>query len=68
MGGYPTLILFENGEAIGKHTGGRSLNDLLEFIKKNINEEGEGESRKETEEEEPPSDGDDLVSAWLQYM
>ena len=59
--GYPTLILFENGEPVTKYNGGRTLTDFVEFIKKHVDatdnepqeEDSESDSPgKETEEEE----------------
>ncbi len=57
--GYPTLILFENGEAIGKYDGGRTLNDLVEYLKKNM-DEGEKE-----EDEEEEAEGEVVRGAYM---
>ncbi len=52
--GYPTLILFENGEPVSKYNGGRTLNDLVDFVKENVANKAPSDTagRKETEEVE----------------
>ena len=63
--GYPTLVLFENGEAIAKHKGGRTLNELLDFIKENMNEEDKPQHQQPEEEasksEEEKDQEDEVV-------
>ena len=50
------MVLFENGEAIAKHKGGRSLNELLDFIKENMNEEDKPQQHQQPEEEASKSE------------
>ena len=34
--GYPTLILFKNGQKVTEYTGSRDLGDLVEFMLEHI--------------------------------
>lgn len=50
--GYPTLLLFETGEAIGKYEGARDLKNLMEFVKKNMADNEEVDEAKIQEKSE----------------
>ncbi len=55
MNGFPTLLIFSNGEKVGEYNGKRELEDLKAFVNKHL----EGEKKEEAEEkaaEEKPKD------------
>jgi thioredoxin-like negative regulator of GroEL len=39
--GYPSMILFKNGERLKDYTSSRQLENLVNFVEKNINEKEE---------------------------
>lgn len=45
--GYPTLKLFREGNDLGEHNGGRSLEDMQQFVKDNFVDENEMEKKRD---------------------
>ncbi|XP_076437915.1 thioredoxin domain-containing protein 5-like [Babylonia areolata] len=59
--GYPTLILFNNGDKVDQYQGSRSHEDLKAFVSRKVSEASGSQEEKVTEEEEEEEEKEDLV-------
>ncbi|KAL8570009.1 hypothetical protein ACOMHN_056441 [Nucella lapillus] len=59
--GYPTLVLFKDGEKVEQYQGSRSHEDLKGFVKKNL-KEASGSEHQQTAEDTEDDDEDVVVN------